>query len=574
MGTNERRRIYGKTRSRTLVVMVITWLHGIIELNPRPRKRTKKKKNDLIVRVHGVSQQQCPRMGGEHYDPFQCQVQLLENHRSLQKTWFRYFQERHHLCTQVLLMDMIKAEPENDPLAIPNDDTNEEPQSVVSDFKVDDFLKNCTEAIKVEPDLGYHILSDKKFEENEGAISLPRFKFKVEEDSSFVNSIVKAEPLSEVETDDVTFTESAVHLDCHDNVRRKVNDVVQLGIEEKGNKCNACGKDFSNSTLLLYHACILSNEKLVKCNICSKIFSHQKHLKIHMRCHTGENPYKCDVCGKEYGNWNKLQNHARVHTREKPFKCDVCRKDFSSKRNLSIHMRIRTGDGGTQSIGTENTVSKIKSSVELDCKNGDFSSGSSEDHNPELNKFAYINCMDDEERKSTEEKGKGACKVSGTAFEENSPIRCKRGGNSSQKCLNKEKRMRGQDYAGIRKDEFGRKKLIVPRQRRIMKSRCMCKHSFVNGKRNCSEVTEEQRKLMFDHFWNEMSWSDRKMFIKGLVDYLPVKRRRNQSESSHRSNTLHYNFVIEGQRKSVCKVMFLNTLCLGEWSVRNWVTGL
>lgn len=126
----------------------------------------------------------------------------------------------------------------------------------------------------------------------------------------------------------------------------------------------------------------------------------------------------------------------------------------------------------------------------------------------------------------------------------------------------------GQEYSGIKK-KSGRKRPIVPRNKRIMKAQCTCQHATLNMKRNCGVITEQQRKVTFDNFWNEMSWSDRKMFIRSHVEPLPVKHQRNQTDSSHHSITLCYTFFIEGKCLSVCKNMFLNTLCLGEWSVRN-----
>jgi len=67
-----------------------------------------------------------------------------------------------------------------------------------------------------------------------------------------------------------------------------------------------------------------------------------------------------------------------------------------------------------------------------------------------------------------------------------------------------------------------------------------------------------------------MTWGERKVYINGLVQRVPVLRRRG--ESKRRSATLYYHFTVDGTQLSVCKKMFLNTLGLGEWSVSNWVT--
>lgn len=40
---------------------------------------------------------------------------------------------------------------------------------------------------------------------------------------------------------------------------------------------------------------------------------------------------------------------------------------------------------------------------------------------------------------------------------------------------------------------------------------------------------------------------------------------------SHRSATYQYNLIIKNEKTPVCKTLYLNTLCLGEWSVKHWV---
>ena len=45
--------------------------------------------------------------------------------------------------------------------------------------------------------------------------------------------------------------------------------------------------------------------------------------------------------------------------------------------------------------------------------------------------------------------------------------------------------MRGQDYSGMGRDESGRKRPVVPRNKITMKARCTCKHAALNKKRNC-----------------------------------------------------------------------------------------
>ncbi len=58
------------------------------------------------------------------------------------------------------------------------------------------------------------------------------------------------------------------------------------------------------------------------------------------------------------------------------------------------------------------------------------------------------------------------------------------------------------------------------------------------------------------------------MYVHGLIDVVPVQRRRG-AENSRRSNSLFF-LRVSGQRRHVCKGMFLSTLGIGEWSALNW----
>ena len=59
------------------------------------------------------------------------------------------------------------------------------------------------------------------------------------------------------------------------------------------------------------------------------------------------------------------------------------------------------------------------------------------------------------------------------------------------------------------------------------------------------------------------------MYVRGLIDVVPVQRRR-VAENSRISNSLLFFLRVSGQRRRVCKSMFLFTLGIGEWSALNW----
>ncbi|XP_051746313.1 uncharacterized protein LOC127510601 isoform X1 [Ctenopharyngodon idella] len=140
----------------------------------------------------------------------------------------------------------------------------------------------------------------------------------------------------------------------------------------------------------------------------------------------------------------------------------------------------------------------------------------------------------------------------------------KRKGTSNWKCVQKRRRMMGQPYVGISGKEQAN---IEPR---VMGPRCQSAGCIKSSKHHCSTIGEEDRENIFKCFWENMNWEEKKMYVRSLVDVIPVKRRRG-SENSRRSSTLNFFLKVDGQRRRVCKSLFLATLGLGEWSALNWV---
>ncbi|KAG8294870.1 hypothetical protein J6590_108570 [Homalodisca vitripennis] len=99
-----------------------------------------------------------------------------------------------------------------------------------------------------------------------------------------------------------------------------------------------------------------------------------------------------------------------------------------------------------------------------------------------------------------------------------------------------------------------------------LKPPCMCRMK-------CYErLPENERQQIFNSYWNEENITDvKRQFIFSCIESVPTVRVRKMDPNSNKSknNTLHYHFTVNNQRFGVCKVMFLNTLCISNLVVLN-----
>ncbi|XP_042346370.1 uncharacterized protein LOC121946032 [Plectropomus leopardus] len=130
----------------------------------------------------------------------------------------------------------------------------------------------------------------------------------------------------------------------------------------------------------------------------------------------------------------------------------------------------------------------------------------------------------------------------------------------------KQLRMEGKPYISKRKKDG----TTITKGQRTMGLRCTSSACKRASNRFCADFSDETRTELFTSFWQCMNWAQRKIYVSGLVDCDPVERTRAPWTQSRRSVSMRYHLIADGDRKQVCKKMFLSTLGIGEWSVLNW----
>ncbi|XP_069671074.1 zinc finger protein 239-like isoform X1 [Periplaneta americana] len=245
-----------------------------------------------------------------------------------------------------VVMDVIKMEPDSDPLAIQRSDNAdaEENKPLSEDEKLRDRYMN---EIKTECiDHSYDLNSETSFKETSVRIDFPVVKSEAEElscDMAQVKEDVKLE--AKVEEEEI-LTES-IAVNPNNGAPTNCDNIIEaadLHTGEEVYKCDVCGMYFSELVHLRKHKTLHTAKRPFMCDVCGKYFSSSRDLKNHTIVHTGEKPFACDVCGKYFSQQGNLKTHATVHTGEKPFCCELCGKTFTALRTLKNHLLIHLGE--------------------------------------------------------------------------------------------------------------------------------------------------------------------------------------------------------------------------------------
>lgn len=135
--------------------------------------------------------------------------------------------------------------------------------------------------------------------------------------------------------------------------------------------------------------------------------------------------------------------------------------------------------------------------------------------------------------------------------------------------INKKNRENGKQYCGKKKVD-GEWQRNIKKPKKELKPRCSCKEKR-NSVIRCHIISEDDRKMLFDKFWN-MTWAEKRVYVDNLVKIVHTNRQRDRKDpqKSKRVNTFIYHLKKGEDMIRVCKTLFLNTFSIGKSSIWGW----
>lgn len=104
---------------------------------------------------------------------------------------------------------------------------------------------------------------------------------------------------------------------------------------------------------------------------------------------------------------------------------------------------------------------------------------------------------------------------------------------------------------------------------RKMGAKCSSEFCKNSSARQCYEISEKSREEIFNFFWQKLTWTERQVYVCDLIQLSTTTRNGPTSECNMLS--LKYFLRVNGIAKSVCKKMFINTIGIGENTLRSWM---
>lgn len=130
---------------------------------------------------------------------------------------------------------------------------------------------------------------------------------------------------------------------------------------------------------------------------------------------------------------------------------------------------------------------------------------------------------------------------------------------------NKQLRLRGKEYLGVKKSTITKTwEFTETKCERKLKGGCECAWSLKGKLYKCREFSNDKRQNIFDNFWNLDSWEARKFFIRNLVTAIPTNNGMPTTNEKKKKLTFIFKLFLDGNTVRVCKKKFLNTLDIGE----------
>ena len=123
--------------------------------------------------------------------------------------------------------------------------------------------------------------------------------------------------------------------------------------------------------------------------------------------------------------------------------------------------------------------------------------------------------------------------------------------------VRKLKRLKGDEYINC----TGR----TIQSKRVHSSPCIQKSNH----ESCLSFSENQRKLLFDNFYQLGSIEEQRSFIASSVKAESIELSRTKNRHSRRRFTNKYSFSVNGQRIKVCKEFFMATLNVTDALIRS-----
>ena len=114
--------------------------------------------------------------------------------------------------------------------------------------------------------------------------------------------------------------------------------------------------------------------------------------------------------------------------------------------------------------------------------------------------------------------------------------------------VRKLKRLKGDEYINCTGKTI--------QSKRVQPSPCIQKSNH----ESCLSFSENQRKLLFDNFYQFGSIEEQRSFIASSVKAESIELSRTKNRHSRRRFTNNYSFSVNGQRIKVCKKLFMATL--------------